>query len=111
MRKIIEFIFIFIIAQILIWLQTYGQYKWTWFSKNTWLLVICAMPISYLWIIGTRIGMDVFDNKSWSLRFIGFCTGIIVFAFLSRFILGEEMTIKTIISLILCFIIIIVQLI
>jgi len=110
MRKIIEFLFIFIIAQILVWLQTYGQYKWEWLSKNTWFLVICSMPISYLWIVGTRIGMNVFDGKSWPLRFVGFCTGIIVFAFLSKFILGEEMSTKTLISLTLCCVIIVVQL-
>lgn len=108
-KKVIIFLLIFIIAQILIWFQTYAQFKWEWFSKNTWLMLLAAMPITYLWIIGTRVGMEVFDGKSWSLRFVGFCTGIIVFAFLSKFILGEEMTSKTIVSLVLCCLIIVIQ--
>ena len=108
--KVITFLSIFILAQILIWFQTYGQFKWEWLGKNTWFLVIASMPISYLWIIGTRIGMDVFVGKSWPLRFVGFCTGIIVFAFLSKFVLGETMSTKTIISLLLCCLIIVIQL-
>lgn len=108
-NKMITFLSIFIIAQILIWFQTYGQFKWEWFGKNTWFLLLTAMPITYLWIVGTRVGMEVFDGKSWPLRFIGFCTGIIVFAFLSKFVLGEAMTAKTMISLVLCCVIILIQ--
>jgi len=108
-NKVVTFILIFILAQTLIWFQTYGQYKWEWLSKYTWLLVISAMPITYLWIVGTKVGMEVFNGKSWPLRFVGFCTGIIVFAILSRFVLGETMTTKTIISLGLCCLIILIQ--
>jgi hypothetical protein len=108
-NKMITFLSIFIIAQILIWFQTYGQFKWEWLGKNTWFLLIWAVPITYLWIIGTRVGMEVFDGKSWPLRFIGFCTGIIVFAVLSKLVLGEDMTTKTMISLVLCCIIILIQ--
>lgn len=109
-RKVISFISIFILAQILIWFQNYGQYRWEWLGNNTWLLLMASIPITYLWIIGTRMGMEVFDGKSWPLRFVGFCTGIIIFAILSRFVLGETMNAKTIISLILCCIIIVIQL-
>jgi len=108
-NKVITFISIFLLAQTLIWFQTYGQFKWEWMGKYTWLMILAAMPITYLWIIGTRVGMEVFDGKSWPLRFVGFCTGIIVFAFLSKFVLGETMTTKTIISLGLCCLIILIQ--
>lgn len=66
-NKVITFISIFLLAQILIWFQTYGQFKWEWMGKYTWLMIIAAMPITYLWIIGTRVGMEVFDGKSWPL--------------------------------------------
>lgn len=108
-NKVITFILIFLLAQTLIWFQTYGQFKWEWFGKNTWFLLLSAIPITYLWIIGTRLGMEVFDGKSWPLRFVGFCTGIIVFAILSRFVLHEPMSVKTMVSLGLCFIIILIQ--
>jgi hypothetical protein len=108
-NKVITFISIFVLAQVLIWFQTYGQFKWEWLGQNTWLLLLAAMPITYLWIIGTRVGMDVFDGKSWPLRFVGFCTGIIVFAVLSRLVLGEVMGVKTMISLGLCCLIILIQ--
>lgn len=109
-NKLLTFISIFVLAQTLIWFQTYGQYKWTWFADNTWFLIVTAMPITYLWIIGTRVGMEVFDGKSWPLRFVGFCTGIIVFAVLSKLVLGETMSTKTIMSLGLCCVIILIQL-
>jgi len=108
-KKVITFITIFVIAQILIWFQTYGQFKWEWLGKNTWFLLASAVPITYLWIVGTRVGMEVFDGKSWPLRFIGFCSGILVFAVLSNLVLGEAITTKTIISLLLCFLIIVIQ--
>ena len=110
MNKMIPVILMFLLAQILVWFQTYGQYKWEWLSRNTWFLLLSAIPITYLWITGTRLGMIAFDGKSWPLRFLGFCTGIIVFAILSRFILNETMNTKTVVSLILCCVIILIQL-
>jgi len=32
-NKVITFISIFLLAQILIWFQTYGQFKWEWSVK------------------------------------------------------------------------------
>lgn len=109
-NTVVSVILIFILAQTLIWFQTYGQFKWDWLSRNTWFLLASAVPITYLWIIGTRIGMNVFDGKTWPLRFLAFCTGIVVFALLSRFVMGESMTTKTVISLFLCCAIILIQL-
>lgn len=109
-KKMITFISIFVLAQILIWFQTYGQFKWEWLGKHTWFLLLSGIPITYLWLVGTRVGMDVFDGKAWPLRFVGFCSGIIVFAFLSKMVLGEDITYKTMVSLVLCLVIILIQL-
>src|ERR1035437_10002200 len=106
MKKIIMFLLVITIAQVLVWFQTYGQYKWEWLGKNIWFLLLFSIPITCLWLLGTKMGMGVFDGKTWPLRFVGFCSGIIVFAFLSKYVLNEEMSPRTIVSLILCCLII-----
>lgn len=97
------------LAQTLVWFQTYGQFRWDFLARNNWILIICAMPITYVWLEGTKIGMEVFNNQSWPLRFLGFSTGILVFTICSRFVLNEPMTLKSVVSVILCLLIVILQ--
>jgi hypothetical protein len=108
-KNLISVIAIFILAQLCVWLQTYGQYKWAWMAKNDWFLLIAAVPISWLWLTATRMGMVTFDNQSWPLRFLGFSTGIIVFTICSRFILNEPITLKSLVSVGLCLLIVCIQ--
>ena len=109
-NTLIAVILIFILAQVLAWFQTFAQFKWEWMSKHIWFTVLCSLPIGYLWIVGVKMGMDVFDGKTWPIRFLGFCVGILVFTVLSSYVLGETLNLKNIISLILCFIIVVIQL-
>ncbi len=108
-KKVIAVILLFILAQICVWLQTYGQYKWVWMSKNDWFLYLTALPITFMWLTATRWGMIVFNNQSWTLRFLGFSTGIIVFAICSRYILSEPITTKSIVSILLSILIVCIQ--
>src|ERR1035437_1834650 len=101
-KKVLNVVLLFLVAQLLVWFQTYGQFKWQFLADNYWLLILCSMPITYIWLVSTRMGMEAFDNQSWPLRFLGFASGIIIFTICSRFILNEPITIKSIVSICLC---------
>lgn len=101
---------IFLLSQILVWFQLNGQFFNVWFKKNTFLLALMGVPISYLYIYGTNYGVKAFNGLLWPQRFLGFSIGIIVFAILSYTILNESINFKTMLSLSLSFLIILVQL-
>ena len=49
----------------------------------------------------TTFVVEYFNGSLWPGRFIGFGTGMIVFSILTYLIMGEGITVKTLISLIL----------
>ena len=90
------------IGQALIWYQTNGQFVWDSFKKNPiGLAVVFGTIISYLLIMGTRFMVRYFDGLLWPGRFIAFGMGIVSFTFLTWYYLGEGITTKTLISLII----------
>jgi len=90
------------IGQTLIWYQTNGQFLWEWFKKNPLLLSIgIGSVVSYLFIIGTKYIVTYFDGLLWPGRFITFGMGILSFTFLTWLYMGEGITLKTFVSLLL----------
>lgn len=109
--KLIYGALLFILGQGLIWLQTNGQFIWPWFKKNPWPIAIgFGSIISYILIYATRNVVEHFGGLLWPGRFIGFSSGIIIFAAMTYYFLGEGITTKTMISLALAFALICVQL-
>jgi len=107
--KLLQFLIFMSIGHVLVWLQSSGQLIWQSFRNNIWLLCLLGVPLAYLFITATRIGYEVFDQKLWPVRIIGFSIGTIVFSGMTYFCLGEGLTLKTCISLLLCIAIILVQ--
>jgi len=105
---IISLILVFI-AQILAYFQLQGQFIFPWAKKNLIFMVLLGLPISYIYIKFTKYCAAAFDGEVWPGRLIGFSVGAIVFALLSHFIIKEELNLKTIISLGLASIILIIQ--
>ena len=102
MSKLIIGISLFFIGQALIWFQTNGQFVWPWARENPfWMALLFSMPISYGFIYATTYVVGFFDGSLWPGRFIGFGTGMIVFSLLTFMFMGEGITTKTLISLIL----------
>lgn len=66
--------------------------------------------ISYILIYATRFIVEYFDGMLWPSRFIAFATGTFSFAILTYLFLGEGITLKTGISLVLASILILIQL-
>ena len=91
-----------LIGQIGIWFQTNGQFFNSWAKENPlYMALIFSFPISYMFIYATTYVVEFFNGSLWPGRFIGFGTGMIAFSILTYLIMGEGITTKTLISLIL----------
>ena len=103
---------LFIITHILIWYQLNSQLVWEWAKSTKSMLIMSLMgiPISMLFWYCTKIGYEGFGNL-WAVRFTGFATSMIAFPIMTYFYLGEVITLKTLITIILAIIIMLMQLI
>ncbi len=102
MRGLVTGMVLVFIGQTLIWYQTNGQFLWEWFKKNPLLLSIgIGSVVSYLFIMGTKYIVTYFDGLLWPGRFITFGMGILSFTFLTWLYMGEGITLKTFVSLLL----------
>lgn len=108
-KNFLSAVFWFSIAQLVIWFQLNGQFLWPWFKRNDLLVSCLGIPISYFFLLGTRHGVAAFDGLLWPNRFIGFTIGMLVYAFLLNLFFNEAITPKTAISLGLCVVIILIQ--
>ena len=109
-KEILFCILILFFTQIVIWFQLNAQVKWDWFKDNYLLMSILGIPISYALLYSTKYGYIGFGNL-WSIRLLGFAVGMITFPFITYMILGEGITLKTGISILLAIGIMLLQLI
>ena len=109
MRNLILCLCIFVLAQTMVWLQLNGQFVWESFRKYEWVLILCGLPISWLFIVATREGVAAFDGLLWPQRFLAFATGIIIFSLLTWVLKGEGINTKTLISLCLASCLLLIQ--
>ena len=109
-KDVLMCVLLLFIAQIVIWFQLNGQLKWEWFKDNYFLMSLMGIPISYVLLLTTKYGFQGF-GELWPIRLMGFATGMISFPFITYFILGEGITLKTGISILLATVIMIIQLI
>ena len=109
-KDVLLCVFLLFIAQVIIWFQLNGQLKWEWFKDNYFLMSLMGIPISYMLLLTTKYGFQGF-GELWPIRLMGFATGMISFPFITYFILGEGITLKTGISILLAVIIMLLQLI
>ena len=91
----------FLLVQIITWFQLNGQFFSPWFKNNVFLLCLLGLPISWLYIEATRLGFIAFDGVLWPGRLLGFAMGMLTFAVCANIFMGEGLTNKTIVSLIL----------
>lgn len=111
MRGLLIGILCFLVGQTLIWFQTNGQFINEWAKNNTLILsLVGGTTISYFFINGTRLIAEHYDGLLWPGRFIGFSMGITSFAFLTWWLMGEGINMKTTICVILAVAIISIQL-
>ena len=107
-RDVLICVMILFVSQIVIWYQLNGQLVYKWFEEHPWILSFLGVPISYALILCTQYGYRGF-GELWPIRLLGFAIGMISFPVITYFILGEGITIKTGLSIILAIIIMILQ--
>ena len=111
-KYIVLTIVIFLLNNILIWYQLNSQLVWDWAkgTKSMWIMSLMGIPISYMLLLTTKYGFQGF-GELWPIRLLGFATGMISFPFITYFILGEGITLKTGVSILLAVVIMLLQLI
>tara|TARA_B100000902_G_C27119387_1_gene817864 strand:+ start:640 stop:987 length:348 start_codon:yes stop_codon:yes gene_type:complete len=102
----------FVITNVIVWYQLNGQLVWEFWKswKGIVASLLLAIPVTLGFWLSTKWGYDGLGSL-WAVRFMGFATSMLVFPFMTYFYLNETITIKTIITLLLSIIIMILQLI
>lgn len=100
---------LFTIGQITVWFQTNGQFISPWIKNNPFIMSLIGIPISLTYIWATTYIVEYYNGELWPSRLIGFATGILSFSFLTYIYLGEGLSLKTLITLILAIAIVLIQ--
>ena len=110
-KYIVLTIVIFLLNNILIWYQLNSQLVWDWAkgTKSMWIMSLLGVPISLMFWYATKIGYEGFGNL-WAVRFMGFATSMLTFPVMTWLYLGETITLKTLVTILLAFIIMLLQL-
>ena len=108
MSKVWMAIAVSLLGHIWAWFHMQGQFKYEW-AKTWWWIILGGIPISILFFYGTKWYYEYFGNY-WYVRPIGFGIGTLTFGLLTWVLLNEVPDTRTIISLFLSVIIIILQL-
>jgi len=97
------------LGQIGSFMQLQGSIKYGWSEKYLWLLLLSGIPISYLDIKSVNLYVQGFGGQIWPSRLVGFALGVVIFTILSSVLFQEHLNLKTVISLILAFTIVGIQ--
>ena len=96
----------------MIWYQLNGQLVWDFWKSPKGIVtsLLMGIPITAMFWVATKIGYQGFGNL-WAVRFMGFATSMMTFPLMTWLYLGESITLKTLITVLLAIIIMILQLI
>ena len=106
-NQLITLILLFTL-QIAVWFQLNGQLIWKWFRDNPLMICILGMPLTYGFWLTTKYGYVGFGGL-WPVRLLGFATGMLTFPFITYWMLGGGINLKTAISILLSIVIMIIQ--
>ena len=111
MIKIFYTTLLFMLANIIIWYQLNGQLVWDFWKSPKGIItsLLMGIPITGMFWLATKWGYDAFGSL-WSIRFLGFATSMMTFPIMTWLYLGETITTKTLISIILAVAIMLLQL-
>ena len=96
-------------GQIGSFLQLQCAVKYGWLPKYLWVILIGSIPLSWLYIKSVEYFIKGFGGEIWPSRLIGFAVGIMVFTTMSIMLFKEPMAPKTIVSMLLAFLIVAIQ--
>ena len=103
-------VLLFSVAHILTFFQLNGQFlKTDWFRKNEFVVAAAGIILSYFYMYGTKYTVAGTDGLLWPARFIGFGVGMIIYAIGVSHYFNEGISLKTMVSLGLCLVLISIQ--
>jgi len=109
-KQLLYAILLFTLGQSLIWFQTNSQFFWKWAKDHPFLMALLfSTPISVMFIKATALIVTYFDGQLWPGRFVAHVMGIMTFAFFTYIVLGEGVSYKTIVSLLLSLTLLLIQ--
>tara|TARA_E500000318_G_C3519878_1_gene195937 strand:- start:725 stop:1057 length:333 start_codon:yes stop_codon:yes gene_type:complete len=108
MKKLLMALAFSITGQVLAWFHMQGQFKYEWAKGWIW-IVFGGIPISICFYFSTRWMYEYFQNY-WYVRPIGFGLSTMIFGLLTWQVLNETPDTRTIITLLLSVVIVILQL-
>jgi hypothetical protein len=101
---------LYIIGQTAVWFQHNWQFKDPTKSPTWWGWYVMAIPLTWVFLQATKVGVEGFGGNLWPNRFIGFVVGMVSYIFLTSYFFNEHLTPKISVQLVLCFLILMVQL-
>ena len=108
-RAILTGFMLFLVGQAMIWYQTNSQFFNTWAKEHPIIMATMGWPISYILIIASRYVVSGFDGLLWPGRLVGFASGMMVMAALTYIHMGESISMKTGVTLLLALAITLIQ--
>lgn len=99
-----------IFGQIISFLQLQGSIKYGWFHRYPIIVLLSALPSTWLYIKSVEHLVEWGNGQLWPSRLIGFGIGIVIFVTLSMVLFKEPVTLKTITCLLLALSILLIQL-
>lgn len=108
-KPLITGIIFFLLAHVITFFQLNGQFMWKWFREHEWALALAGIPISFLYIWGTKYTVQGFGGLMWPTRFVGFGVGMIIYALFISYFFSEGVSLKTFVSLALAITLVSIQ--
>ena len=109
-RALIIGLLFMIAAQAAAWFQLNSQFFWDWCKKHEWFMIIVpSIPISFFYLYATKYLVQAFGGIMWPGRFMSFGVGVVIFAILVYLLNNEGINAKTLVSLVLAFSLIAIQ--
>ena len=98
-----------IIGQVGTFTQLQASYKFGWYEKYPLAVLLASVPLGWCYIQSVNSFISGFGGQIYPSRLIGFAVGIVVFVFMSSVIFHEPLTTKNILSILLAFVIVLIQ--
>lgn len=99
-----------LMGQVGTFMQLQGSYKYGWYQKYQWVVILASVPLGWLYIKSVNYFIEGFGGQIWPSRLLGFSVGIIVFTLMSHYLFKEPLDLKNGICLLLGFSILMIQL-
>lgn len=98
-----------VVGQILSFLQLQASIKYGWTEKYLWLILLLGIPNVWVYLQSVNYFIAAFNGSLWESRILGFCIGVVMFALMGWMLFSEPLTSKTVVSLLLAFCIVLIQ--